>query len=68
LFGHTIVTFRYVRISLARLAPRAEEYLETGNVLAVALTGIMGRARRGAAQARLYDRCLQRLMDAERAG
>jgi len=68
LFGHTIVTFRYLQISLARLAPRAEEYLETGNVLAAALAGIMGRARRGAARARLYYRCLQRLLDAERAG
>ena len=68
MFGPTIVTFRYVRISLACLAPRAEEYLETGNVLAAALTAIMGRTRRGAPRAQLYDRCLQRLMDAERAG
>jgi len=68
LFGHTIVTFRYLQISLARLASHAEEYLETGNVLAAALAGIMGRARHGAVRAQLYYRCLQRLMDAERAG
>lgn len=68
LFGHTIVTFHYLQISLARLAPRAEEYLRTGNVLAAALAGIMGRSLRGTARARLYYGCVRRLIDAERAG
>jgi len=68
LFGHIIVTFHYLQISLARLAPRAEEYLRTGNVLAAALAGIMGRSLRGAARARLYYGCVRRLIDAERAG
>jgi len=39
---HTTVTVRYVQISQVHLAPRAEEYLETGNVLAAALAAIMG--------------------------
>jgi hypothetical protein len=68
LFGQTIVTFHFLQISLARLAPRAEEYLRTGNALAVALAGIMGRSLRGAARARLYYSCLRRLFDAERTG
>lgn len=68
LFGQTIVAFRYVQISLARLAPRAEEYLHTGNVLAAALAGIMGRSLRGAARARLYYGCLRRLLEAEQTG
>jgi len=66
LFGHTIVTFRYLQISLPRLDP--EDYLETGNVLASALASVMGRRRRGAARARLYVACLQRLLAAEAAG
>ena len=68
LFGHTIVTFRFLQISLARLAPRAEEYVNSGNVLAAALAGIMGRSLRGVARARLYYGCLRRLLDAEQAG
>ncbi len=47
LFGHTIVTFRYLQISLARLAPQAYDYLHTGNILAIALASIMGRSLRG---------------------
>lgn len=68
LFGHTIAAFHYLQISLARLAPKAEEYLGTGNVLAAALAGIMGRSRRGAARVRLLYGCLGRLVDAEQAG
>jgi len=56
------------KISLARLAPRAEAYLQSGNVLAAALAGIMGRSLRGAARARLYYGCLRRLLDAEQTG
>jgi len=68
LFGHTIVTFRYLQISLARLAPHAYDYLGTGNILAVALASIMGRSLRGAKRAHLYFACLKRLLDAEQAG
>jgi hypothetical protein len=68
LFGRTIVAFCYLQISLARLAPRAEAYLQSGNVLAAALAGIMGRSLRGAARARLYYGCLRRLLDAEQTG
>jgi len=68
LFGHTIVTCRYLQISLARLAPHAYDYLQTGNILAVALASIMGRSLRGAQRARLYFACLQRLLAAEQAG
>jgi len=68
LFGHTIVTFRYLQISLARLAPQAYDYLNTGNILAIALASIMGRSLRGTRRARLYFACLRRLLDAEQAG
>jgi len=68
LFGHTIVTFRYLQISLARLAPQAYDYLHTGNILAIALASIMGRSLRGTRRARLYFACLRRLLDAEQAG
>jgi len=68
LFGHTIVTFRYLQISLARLAPQAYDYLQTGNILAIALASIMGRSLRGARRAQLYFACLRRLVDAEQAG
>ena len=66
MLGHTIVTFRYLQISLPLLDP--ERYLGTGNVLAAALTSVMGRRRRGAPRARLYVACLQRLLAAEAAG
>lgn len=66
LFGHTIVTFRYLQISLPRLAPYT--YLETGNVLAVALAAVMGRGLRGAKRAALYVACLQRLIAVGRSG
>ncbi len=66
LFGQTIVTFRYLQISLLRLDP--EGYLRTGNALASALASVMGRRRRGAARARLYVACLQQLLAAEAAG
>jgi len=68
LFGHTIVTFRYLQISLARLAPQAYDYLNTGNILAIALASIMGRALRGTRRAQLYFDCLRRLLEAARAG
>jgi hypothetical protein len=68
LFGHTIVTFRYLQISLARLAPQAYDYLHTGNILAIALASIMGRSLRGARRAQLYFDCLRRLLEATRAG
>jgi hypothetical protein len=68
LFGHTIITFRYLQISLARLAPRAYDYLNTGNILAIALASIMGRSLRGTKRAQLYFDCLRRLLDAARAG
>lgn len=68
LFGQPIVTFRYLQISLARLATQANDYVRTGNVLAAALAGIMGRSLRGAERAQLYYFCLQRLLDAERSG
>jgi len=65
LFGHTVVTFRYLQISLPRLDPDA--YLRTGNVLAAALAAIMGRGLRGARRAALHVACLQRLLIAARA-
>ena len=65
LFGHTVVTFRYLQISLPRLEPDA--YLQTGNVLAAALAAIMGRGLRGARRAALHVACLQRLLTAARA-
>lgn len=68
LFGQPIVTFRYLQISLARLAPRAEEYLQSGPILTTALASIMGRSWRGAARARLYYGCVRRLLAAEQAG
>jgi hypothetical protein len=68
LFGHTIVSFRYLQISLARLAPHAMDYVQSGNVLAAALAGIMGRTLRGTERARLYYGCVHRLIEAERAG
>jgi hypothetical protein len=68
LFGHTIVTFRFLQISLARLAPQVEDYLATGNALAAALASIMGRSLRGAARARLYYACVQLLIEAGRTG
>ncbi len=66
LFGHTVVTFRYLQISLPRLEPYA--YLQTGNVLAAALAAIMGRGLRGAKRAALYVDCLQQLLAAARIG
>jgi len=68
LFGHTIVTFRYLQISLARFAPRAYDYLHTGNVLAIALASIMGRSLRGTRRAQLYFDCLRQLLEAAQAG
>jgi len=68
LYGHSIVTFRYLQISLARLAPQAYDYLNTGNILAIALASIMGRSLRGARRAQLYFDCLRRLLDAAQAG
>ena len=68
LFGHTIVMFRYLQISLARLAPHAYDYLHTGNILAIALASIMGRSLRGTRRAQLYFDCLRRLLEAAQAG
>ena len=65
LAGRLIASFQFLQISLPRLAPQAEEYLESGNVLAVALAAIMGQGLRGAARAQLYYRCLQRFLEAE---
>jgi len=65
LFGYTIVTFRYLQISLPRLEPYT--YLHTGNVLAAALAAVMGRGLRGARRAALHVACLQRLLTAARA-
>jgi len=65
LFGHTVITFHYLQISLPRLEPDA--YLQTGNVLAAALAAIMGRGLRGAKRAALHVACLQRLLTAARA-
>ena len=57
-----------LQISLARLAPHAYDYLQTGNVLAAALASIMGRPLRGAKRAQLHFDCLEHLLAAERAG
>ncbi len=65
LFGYTIVTFRYLQISLPRLEPYT--YLHTGNVLAAALAAVMGRGLRGARRAALHVACLQQLLTAARA-
>jgi hypothetical protein len=66
LFGHTILTFHYLQISLPLL--RAEEYVRGQNLLGVGLASVMRLPRGRTARITLYLTCLRRLLDAQRAG
>jgi hypothetical protein len=66
IFGETILTFRYLQISLPLLP--AEEYVQTESVLGAGLARVMRLPAGRAAQIALYRACLRRVLDAERAG
>ncbi len=66
LFGHTILTFHYLQISLPLL--QAEDYARGQNLLGVGLASVMWLPRGRAARITLYLTCLRRLLDAQRAG
>ncbi len=66
LFGHTILTFHYLQISLPLL--RAEDYARGQNLLGVGLASVMRLPRSRKGRIDLYLACLRRLIDAELAG
>jgi hypothetical protein len=65
-FGQSILTFRYLQISLPLL--RAEDYVQAEQVLGAGLASVMRLPRDRPAQIRLHLACLQRVHDAERGG
>jgi hypothetical protein len=65
-FGESILTFRYLHISLPLL--RAEDYVQAEQVLGAGLASVMRLPGDRQAQIRLRLACLRRLHDAERGG
>src|SRR5947209_7318434 len=65
-FGESILTFRYLQISLPLL--RAEDYLQAEQVLGAGLASVMRLPGERQAQIRLHLACLRRVLDAERSG
>jgi hypothetical protein len=65
-FGQSILTFRYLQISLPLL--RAEDYVQAEQVLGAGLASVMRLPRPRQAQIRLHLACLRRVHDAERGG
>jgi hypothetical protein len=65
-FGQSILTFRYLQISLPLL--RAEDYVQAEQVLGAGLASVMRLPRDRQAQIRLHLACLRRVHDAERGG
>src|ERR671930_479234 len=65
-FGESILTFRYLQISLPLL--RAEDYVQAEQVLGAGLAGVMRLPRDRQAQIRLHLACLRRVHDDERGG
>jgi hypothetical protein len=65
-FGETIVTFRFLQISLPRLS--GAEYVEGLSVLGAGLAAVMGLPQERPAQVRLHITALRRVLDAARAG
>jgi len=65
-FGETIVTFRYLQISLPRLS--AQDYVQHPVVLGAGLASVMDLPRARAAQIQLHLAALRRVLDAARAG
>ncbi len=66
MFGETILTFRYLQISLPLLS--AEEYVQANTVLGAGLASVMRLPADRTAQIGLYRACLRRVLTAERAG
>ena len=66
MFGQSILTFRYLQISLPLL--RAEDYVQAEQVLGAGLASVMRLPRDRQAQIRLRLACLRRVHDAERSG
>jgi hypothetical protein len=64
--GQTILSFRYLQISLPRL--EAEEYVQGPSVLGAALATVMHLPRRRAAQIALHVACLRRVRLAQEGG
>src|SRR5919201_2327865 len=65
-FGESILTFRYLQISLPLLP--AEDYVQAEQVLGAGLASVMRLPRDRQAQIRLHLACLRRVHDAERGG
>jgi len=65
-FGETIVTFRYLQISLPRLS--AQDYVQHPVVLGAGLASVMDLPRARAAQIQLHLAALRRVLAAARAG
>lgn len=66
LFGHTILTFRYLQISLPLL--NAEDYVQVESVLGAGLASVMRAPSDRPGQIALRHACLRRVLDAEQAG
>src|ERR687885_1969706 len=64
-FGESILTFRYLQVSLPLL--RAEDYVQAEQVLGAGLASVMRLPRDRQAQIRLHLACLRRVHDAERS-
>src|SRR5438067_12572037 len=65
-FGASILTFRYLQISLPLL--RAEDYVQAEQVLGAGLASVMQLPRDRQAQIGLHLACLRRVFEAERGG
>src|SRR5919199_1232880 len=65
-FGQSILTFRYLQISLPLL--RAEDYVQAEQVLGAGLARVMRLPRGRQAQIPLHLACLRRVHDAEQGG
>ena len=65
-FGESIMTFRYLQISLPLLP--AEQYVQAEQVLGAGLASVMRLPPDRPAQITLHRACLRRVLDAEQSG
>jgi hypothetical protein len=65
-FGESIMTFRYLQISLPLLS--AEQYVQAEQVLGAGLASVMRLPPDRPAQITLHRACLRRVLDAEQSG